>query len=157
MSKLLDRLRPYGEATPWRGADPGGTKTMKYMLMMSSPRDGYEQYKNWSKNDLEANIAFMRAFGKKLRDSGELVDTLGLASPMRAKLVRAGKDGIPVTDGVFPESKEFLAGYFIIDVESAERAEQVAAELSSAPGPMPADGRPLWVELREIMTSHQEI
>lgn len=130
---------------------------MKYMLMMSSPRDGYEKYKNWPKKDLEANVAFMQAFGKKLRESGELVDTLGLASPLRAKLVRAGKDGIPVTDGVFPESKEFLAGYFIIDVESAARAEQVAAELSAAPGHTPADGHPLWIELREIMTSHRDI
>jgi hypothetical protein len=130
---------------------------MKYMLMMSSPREGYEQYKNWPKKDLEANIAFMQTFGKKLRESGELIDTLGLASPMRAKLVRAGKDGIPITDGVFPESKEFLAGYFIIDVESAARAEQIAAELSAAPGPTPADGRLLWIELREIMTSHRDI
>ena len=82
---------------------------MKYMIMMNSPRDGYAQFMSWPKEILEAHFAFMEAFGQKLRTSGELVSAEGLASPTQAKAVRAGKDGKPVTDGVFPESKEFLA------------------------------------------------
>jgi hypothetical protein len=65
--------------------------------------------------------------------------------------VRAGKDGAPTTDGVFPESKEFLAGYWIIDVESAERAYQVAARASAAPG---IGGAPMNmpIEVRQVMS-----
>ena len=63
-------------------------------------------------------MAVMRDISKDLSESGEFVSTEGLAWPEQAKLVRAGKDGAPITDGVFPESKEFLAGYWIVDVES---------------------------------------
>ena len=83
---------------------------MKFMLIMNTPRDGYAQYMSWPKKVLEANIAFMAQFTKNLREAGELVSGEGLASPVQAKLVRAGADGKPITDGVFPESKEFLAG-----------------------------------------------
>ena len=127
---------------------------MKFMLMMNSPRDGYARYMSWPKEVLEANIAFMIGFSKKLGAAGELVSTEGLASPLQAKLVRAGRDGKAITDGVFPESKEFLAGYWIVDVESAERAYQIAAELSGAPG---VGDAPPWVEVREIMRGHQDI
>ena len=135
---------------------------MKYMLIMNSPRDGYDQYMNWPKKILEANTAFMQAFTKKLSDAGELVGTWGLASPQQATRVRAGKDGKPVTDGVFPESKEFLAGFWIVDVDSAERAMQIAAEASTAPGApiTAADGTPidhLWIEVREVMGSSKDL
>lgn len=130
---------------------------MKYMLIMNTPLDGYEQYLSWPKKILEANIAFMTSFTQKLSAAGELVGGEGLASPRQAKLVRAGKDGKPVTDGVFPESKEFLAGYWIVDVESPARALQIAAEASTAPGGAVkgADGKAiehLWIEVREIMS-----
>ncbi|MGH9662337.1 MAG: YciI family protein, partial [Bryobacteraceae bacterium] len=95
---------------------------MKYILMMNCPKAGYETFGAWPKKDIEAHIAFMIGFSKELRESGELVGAEGLADPRQAKLVRAGKDGGPVTDGVFPESKEFLAGYWIVDVESPEQA-----------------------------------
>jgi hypothetical protein len=88
------------------------------MIIMNSPRDGYAQFMSWPKEILEAHFAFMEAFGQKLRKSGELVGAEGLASPTEAKAVRAGKAGKPVTDGVFPESKEFLAGFWIVDVEN---------------------------------------
>ncbi|MEO8201440.1 MAG: YciI family protein [Gemmatimonadota bacterium] len=135
---------------------------MKYMLIMNTPKDGYTQYMNWPRKVLEANMAFMRTFTRKLGEAGELVDTVGLASPQQAKLVRAGKDGKPVTDGVFPESKEFLAGYWIIDVESPERALAIAAEAAAAPGvPVKAaDGSTidhLWIEVREVMNSVQDM
>jgi len=135
---------------------------MKYMLIMNSPRDGYTQYMNWPKKILEANTAFMQAFGKKLRDAGELASMEGLTSPQQARLVRAGKDGRPITDGVFPESKEYLAGYWIVDVESPERALEIAAEASTAPGAatIAADGTTmdhLWIEVRPMLGSHKDI
>jgi hypothetical protein len=106
---------------------------MKYMLMMHCPRDGYAQFGAWPKKDIEAHIGFMIGFNKKLSGAGELVGCEGLASPQEAKIVRAGKGGKPITDGVFPEAKEFLAGYWIVDVDSTERAYQIAAEASAAP------------------------
>lgn len=134
---------------------------MKYMLIMNTPRDGYIQYMNWPKKILEANAAFMQAFTKKLGDAGELVGAEGLAAPEEAKLVRAGKDGKPITDGVFPESKEFLAGYWIVDVESPERAYQIAAEVMAAPhGPVrSADGAPydFGIEVRQIMSGRRDL
>jgi hypothetical protein len=130
---------------------------MKYMLIMNTPRDGYTQYLSWPKKILEANMAFMHSFTRKLSEAGELVATEGLAAPTQAKLVRAGADGRPITDGVFPESKEFLAGYWIVDVDSAERAYEIAAEASTAPGVAvkAPDGKMidhLWIEVREIMS-----
>ena len=127
---------------------------MKFMLMLNTPRDGYARYMSWPKQVLEANVAFMIEFNKKLSAAGELVAAEGLASPQQAKLVRAGKDGRPITDGVFPESKEFLAGYWIVDVDSPERAYQLAADASTAPG---VGDAPLWVEVREIMSGRQDI
>ncbi|MDR3387861.1 MAG: YciI family protein [Rudaea sp.] len=124
---------------------------MKYILMMNTPRGGEYQIMSWPKQDIEAHIAFMIGFSKKLGDAGELVGAEGLAMPSQAKLVRAGKDGKPITDGVFPESKEFLAGYWIVNVASAERAYQIAAEASAAPG---VGGAPLnmSIEVREVMS-----
>jgi len=124
---------------------------MKYMLMMNTPRGGDYQVMSWPKKDLEAHIAFMIGFGKKLGAAGELVGAEGLASPSQAKLVRADKNGKPVTDGIFPETKEFLAGYWIVQVDSAERAYQIAAEASAAPG---VGGAPLnmGIEVREVMS-----
>ncbi|KFE71383.1 YciI family protein [Hyalangium minutum] len=113
---------------------------MKYMLMMNHPGNGPYQIASWPKKDLQAHIAFMMQFSKKLTESGELVAGEGLSGPEQAKRVRAGKDGKPITDGVFPESKEFLAGFWIIDVDSPERAYAIAAEASAAPGP---GGEPL--------------
>jgi hypothetical protein len=117
---------------------------MKFVLMMHTPAGGEYQILSWPKKAIEAHIAFMMELNKKLGAAGELVDVVGLSSPAQAKLVKAGKDGKPVTDGVFPESKEFLAGYWIVDVPDAERAYQIAAEASQAPG---VDGKPLYMSL----------
>jgi len=135
---------------------------MKYMLIMNSPRDGYKQYMSWPKEVLAANGAFMEAFGRKLREAGELAGAEGLDTPEKALRVRMGDDGELITDGVFPESKEFLAGYWIVDVDSPERALQLAAELSRAPGApvTAADGTPiqhLWIEVRQILGSRREM
>jgi len=124
---------------------------MKYMLMMNAPGKVAYQIATWPKQDIQAHIAFMGSFQKKLRASGEWVDGQGLAGPDQAKLVRAGADGRPITDGVFPESKEFLAGFWIVEVPNAERAYELAAEASAAPGP---GGAPLNmpIEVREVQS-----
>jgi hypothetical protein len=125
---------------------------MRFIMMMNAPRGtGDYQISNWSPEDFKAHIAFMHEYNKDLTKAGEFVDAQGLAPPGEAKLVRAGKDGAPVTDGVFPESKEFLAGYWIIDVDSPERAYELAAKASAAPGP---GGAPLNmpIEVRQVMS-----
>jgi len=124
---------------------------MKYILMMNCPRNGYESFGSWPKEDIQAHISFMMALNKQLRAEGSLVSAEGLASPQEAKVVRAGKDGAPVTDGVFPESKEFLAGYWIVDVESPGQAYAIAARASAAPG---RGGAPLNmpIEVRQVMS-----
>ena len=128
-----------------------GENKMKYMLMMHCPKTGYEQFGSWPKNDLKANIAFMIQIDKELRASGELVYAEGLASPHESKIVRAGNDGAPVIDSSCPESKEFLAGYWIVDVASLERAYAIAAYASAAPG---IGGSPMNmpIEVRQVMS-----
>ncbi len=124
---------------------------MKYLLMMNHPGKGPYAVSSWPQQDLKAHIQFMIGFAKKLGQSGELVSAEGLAGPDQAKCVRAGKDGKPITDGVFPETKEFLVGYWIVDVESPERAYQIAAEASAAPG---RGGAPMNmpIEVRQVMS-----
>lgn len=124
---------------------------MKYMMMMNVPDQGPYQIASWPQQDIKAHIAFMKDFAEQLGASGELVAAEGLASPDQAKLVRAGADGQPITDGVFPEAKEFLVGFWIVDVDSPERAYELAAQASAAPGP---GGAPLnmAIELRQVMS-----
>lgn len=128
---------------------------MKYILMMNAPKAGVDAYRAWSQKDIQAHFAFLRKFRQDLSDSGEFVTTEALAIPHQAKVVRAGKNGVPVTDGVFPEAKEFLLGYWIVDVESPDRAEEIAARLSGGPG---SGGVQLSmpIEVRQVMTRAPE-
>jgi hypothetical protein len=128
---------------------------MKYILMMSAKKEVFDWYSKWSKEDLQANLAFMRAFNQELKDSGVLVATEGLAWPDEAKIVHAGSDGEPITDGVFPETKEFLAGYWIVDVESPEQAYKIAARASAAPAPAGTPGT-MPIEVRRVMSGPAE-
>ncbi|MBF5066869.1 hypothetical protein G6O45_27035, partial [Salmonella enterica subsp. enterica serovar Istanbul] len=95
---------------------------MKFMLMMNAPRGtGDYNVVKWPAQDLRAHIQFMKRLNEELKAAGELVGAEGLAPPGQARVVRAGKGGAPeVTDGPFAESKEFLAGYWIVDVENAQ-------------------------------------
>jgi hypothetical protein len=124
---------------------------MKYVLMMHAPGGRYQIF-DWPKKALEAHIEFMTNLNARLRSANELVTVIALEGPDQAKLVRAGKNKQPVTDGVFPEAKEFLAGYWIVEVASAERAYEIAAEASTAPG---RDGEPLNMnlEVRKVISS----
>ena len=108
---------------------------MKYILLMTGTKAGVEGYRAWSKNDIEAHMAVLASLNQELTGSGEFVGSQGLAAPHEAKLVRGLEDGIPVTDGIFPESKEFLLGYWIVDVAAPERAYEIAGRISAAPGP----------------------
>ena len=129
---------------------------MRYIMMMHTPGGtGDYQINNWSPEDFKAHIAFMHRFNKELMDAGEWVDGQGLTPPGEAKLVRAGKNGEPVTDGPFPESKEFLAGYWIVEVDDPKRAYELAARASAAPGP---GGVPLNmpIEVRQVMSGPPE-
>ncbi len=120
--------------------------------MMNHRGQGPYQLASWGKADFAAHIEFMKNFARKLSDAGELMLAEGLAAPGEAKLVRAKADGTPATDGVFPESKEFLVGFWLVDVESPDRAYEIAAEASLAPGP---GGRPLYldIEVRQVMSA----
>jgi hypothetical protein len=124
---------------------------MKYMLMMNHPGQTAYQIFDWPKAAIDAHMAHMIALNNELRERGEMVAGEGLISPDKAKCVRADANGLPITDGVFAESKEFLAGFWIVDVASPERAYEIAARASSAPGP---DGKPLnmGIEVREVMS-----
>lgn len=127
---------------------------MKFILMMNAPRgkSGDWSVVNWTPDELKAHVGFMVRFNKDLRAEGVLVGAEGLASPREARIVRAGKGGAPeVTDGPFAESKEFLAGYWIVDVESPQQAYAIAGRASAAPGP---GGKPLNmpIEVREVMS-----
>jgi hypothetical protein len=108
---------------------------MKYILLMSGTKAGVERYHAWSQKDIEAHMAVLTSINRELTESGEFVATQGLAGPAEAKVVRGEKNGIPITDGIFPESKEFLLGYWIVDVATPERAYAIASRISTAPGP----------------------
>ena len=128
---------------------------MKYILMMAGTKAGVDMYRAWSQSDIQTHFAHLTTLNKDLMESGEFVTNEPLAGPEQAKIVRAGKNGVPITDGVFPEAKEFLLGYWIVDVESPERAYQIAARLSAGPGP---GGAPINmpIEVRQILSRKTE-
>lgn len=126
---------------------------MKYMLMMTFPHADWnvERMDLWPEQDAKTHMDYLRRMNDDLVESGEFVEVQGLTGPEAASLVRARADGSPaVTDGPFPESKEFLAGYMIVDVDGAQRAHEIAARWSAGPGP---GGKPLNlpVEVRRVM------
>jgi hypothetical protein len=105
----------------------------------------------WTPEEITAHIAFQREVVRVLTDTGEMVDAQGL-SPDGAYVRYGGPGAAPVvTDGPFPEAKELVAGWFLVDVESEARAHEIAAFASSAPG---RDGEPIfeWIEVRAVMS-----
>ena len=127
---------------------------MKFMMMMNMPRGtGDYQINQWTPEALNAHIQFMKDLNRDLQKSGEFVDAQGLTPPGQAQIVRVGTGGAPVvSDGPFAETKEFLAGFWIIEVDRRERAYEIAARVSSAPGP---GGTPLGmpIEVRQVMSA----
>lgn len=128
---------------------------MRFMLMMHAPRGtGDWAVMDWRPEDLKAHVGFMAKLARDLKEAGELVAAEGLASPGQARVVRAGtgSGGPEVTDGPFAETKEFLAGFWIVDVESAARAYAIAATASAAPGAGGTTMR-IPIEVREVMSA----
>ena len=127
---------------------------MRFMLLQYYEEiEGCPPMTEWAPEDIKAHIDFQQAYNEELTSLGELVDAQGLAAPELAKLVVSDGATAPVvTDGPFPESKELLAGFRIVDVDSAGRAIEVAAKASAAPGP---DGKPIRqpIEVREVMSA----
>jgi hypothetical protein len=125
---------------------------LKHYRSAAKPDDGGEQnvaMDRWAPEEVEAHMGFMRDFSARLEGSGEMVDGQALAP--EGLWVRYGGEGQPpVTDGPFAETKDLIAGWFVIDVESQDRAVQLAAELSAAPG---ANGEPIheWLEVRPFL------
>jgi hypothetical protein len=117
--------------------DAAGGNDMKFMLMMHAPRgNGDWGVSQWKPEEIKAMVAHMQSLNEELASRGELVSAEGLTPPAEARIVRAGKDRAPVvTDGPFAETKEFLAGFWIVDCPTPERAYEIAAIASAAPGP----------------------
>jgi hypothetical protein len=126
---------------------------MRFMLLQNygEVESDCPPMSEWTPGDIKAHIEFQQALNQALTESGELVDAQGLAGPDQAKFVVSDGTGAPViTDGPYPESKELLAGYRMIDVETLERAIEIAAQASAAPG---ANGVPIRdaIEVRQVM------
>ncbi|GAA4245830.1 YciI family protein [Dactylosporangium darangshiense] len=128
---------------------------MKYLLLKhyrGTPPPAVEcgPMDRWTPEEVDAHMQFMQAFANRLQETGEFVDTQELA-PGGAFVRYDGEGRPPVTDGPFAETKDLIAGWMIIDVESWDRAVQLAAELSAAPG---AGGAPIceWLEVRPLLT-----
>jgi hypothetical protein len=100
----------------------------------------------WTPEEVDAHVQFMRDWAARLEETGEFVETQAL-SPEGTFVRYDGEGRPPVTDGPFAETKDLIAGWYVIDVESYERALEVAGELSAAPG---AGGKPIheWLEVR---------
>jgi hypothetical protein len=116
---------------------------------MAGTKAGVDIYRAWAKNDIDTHMAGLKSLAKDLRESGELVADQGLTGPEEAMVVCGQKNGMPVTDGIFPESKEFLLGYWIVDVATPERAYALAARLSTVPGPGGAPTN-MPIEVRQL-------
>ncbi|MEU5683776.1 YciI family protein [Streptomyces venezuelae] len=117
---------------------------MKYLVMVQGSQADYEAMSGkpsessptWSEKELQAMFAFMGELNNDLAESGELVDAQGLTEPSQTRFVSRDKDGRPViTDGPYGETKEVLAGYWVLDCESLERVTEIALRISECPGP----------------------
>lgn len=128
---------------------------MRFMLLQNygEVESGCAPMWEWEPGDVKAHIEFQQALNRELAERGELVDAQGLAAPELAKFVVWDGAGAPViTDGPYPEAKELLAGYRLVDVESPDRALEIAAQASAAPGP---DGVPIRqpIEVRQVLSA----
>jgi hypothetical protein len=128
---------------------------MKYLLLKHyrggpTPAVDIEPMDRWTPEEVDAHMQYMRDFAARLQEAGEFVDGQALA-PEGTFVRYDGEGRPPVTDGPFAETKDLIAGWYVIDVESWDRAVQLAGELSAAPGP---GGRPIheWLEVRPFLT-----
>ncbi|WP_328675374.1 YciI family protein [Streptomyces sp. NBC_00322] len=127
---------------------------MKYLVMIQGSQADYEAMRGqasgnspaWSEKEIQAMFAFMGEVNNDLSESGEFVDGHGLAEPAQTRFVSLGEDGRPVvSDGPYSETKELLAGYWVLDCESLERVTEIAARIATCPGPEGAPVYPLVI------------
>ena len=137
---------------------------MKYMILVSGSQRDYDALTGrpasdepgWTPADFAAMGAFMESFTKELAESGELVDTRGLTAPAHTRRIRL-QEGVPVvTDGPYAEAEEVLAGYWIVECDSFDRATQIAARLTDAPGPEHVRSR-AYADVRPLAESRDEL
>jgi hypothetical protein len=136
---------------------------VKYMILIYGSQRDYETMAGkandkpaWSAEDVAAMASFMQSFTKDLMDSGELVETRGLTAPVHARRIQLQGGVQAVTDGPYPETQEVLAGYWIVDCESFDRATEIAARISSCPNPNGAYADSV-VDVRPIAESVAEL
>ena len=137
---------------------------MKYMILVYGSQQDYDSMAGkpadnrpaWSAEDFAAMGAFMESFTKDLAESGELVETRGLTAPVHARRIQL-RDGVPaVTDGPYAETYEVLAGYWIVECDSFDRATEIAAGLTKIPGPGYLRERAM-ADVRPIADSRAEL
>ena len=137
---------------------------MKYMILLYGSQRDYDSMSGkdaagpdaWTGADFAAMGTFMESFTKDLAASGELVETRGLAAPIHTRRIQQ-QNGVPVvTDGPYAETTEVLAGYWIVDCVSFDRATAIAARLASCPGPADVAQRAL-ADVRPIVESRDEL
>jgi hypothetical protein len=132
---------------------------VKYMILTYASQQDYAGLAGdpagqpaWSAEDFAAMGAFMESFNRDLEESGELVETRGLTDPVHTRRIQL-QSGIPVvTDGPYAETAEVLAGYWIVECESFDRATAIAARLSGCPGPQQAAAR-AYADVRPVAES----
>lgn len=115
---------------------------MKYMILTYASQQDYDGMAGkdtgkpaWAAEDFAAMATFMEALNQELAESGELVETRGLIAPVHTRRLQL-KGGVPVvTDGPYAETEEVLAGYWVVECDSFDRATEIAAKLATCPGP----------------------
>ena len=138
---------------------------MKYMILLYGSQQDYDALAGkpapgrpaWSREDFAAMGAFMESFTKDLAESGELVEAQGLTAPVHTRRIQL-RSGVPVvTDGPYAETQEVLAGYWVVECESFDRATEIAARLTSCPGPEYVRAAPPPVDVRPIADFQAEL
>ena len=137
---------------------------MKYMILINASQQDYDAMTGrpggttpaWTSDDFAALGTFMESFNRDLAESGELVDTQGLTAPAHTRRIQL-QAGVPVvTDGPYAEAEEVLAGYWIVECDSFDRATQIAARLTDAPGPEHLRSR-AYADVRPLAESRDEL
>lgn len=136
---------------------------MKYMILMYGSQSDYNAMSGktapgdpvWTPEIFAKVGAFMESFNKGLAESGELIDTYGLNAPVHSRRVQLQNGAPVVTDGPYPETQEVLAGFWIVDCESFDRATEVAGQLTNIPGPVGYTDR--YIDVRPLADSRGEL
>ena len=136
---------------------------MKYMILINASQRDYDamagqpgEQPGWTPEDFAEMGAFMESFNQELAESGELVDTRGLTAPVHSRRIKL-RDGVPVvTDGPYAESEEVLAGYWIVECDSFDRATEIASRLTGTPVPEHLRAR-AYADVRPLAESRDEL